>query len=235
MAYLGKYGFARYCRAKKPGDYQAAKRRKRSRGVKIPVLTERQMAIMTGSAPAVRKNEVNHLIEKLLLMELKNDAEKVREQYQYLFSPYPTIPPRYTSDESEGLLQSITPWRLPVKEVAKVDQTDTLYERLNAAVLGSGLSRKEICERTGISKANLSRYLAGKMMPREKAVNALANALNVDAEWLSGKANGGINAGDLVVLFNRLDNTDRKRLLGLAKAMLKETRYLSVDTNKAGH
>lgn len=58
--------------------------------------------------------------------------------------------------------------------------------RLAAAVGSSGLTRDEISERTGISKASLSGYLNGKTIPSAVTVYKLARVLKCSVEDLLG-------------------------------------------------
>jgi DNA-binding XRE family transcriptional regulator len=58
--------------------------------------------------------------------------------------------------------------------------------RLSAAIGSSGLSRNEIAERTGISKASLSGYLNGKAMPSILNIYKLARVLKCPIEDLLG-------------------------------------------------
>ena len=62
--------------------------------------------------------------------------------------------------------------------------------RLGSAINSTGLSRTEICERTGISKASLSGYLSGRTVPNMLFIHKLAKVLNCPVEEL-------VNAGDL--------------------------------------
>ena len=235
----GRVFYSVFGRLKTPPDYKPPPAKKK-RAAKLPVLTERQMDIMSGRIAGPRKNEVSTLLEKLDFLEMKEDAERLLNRYAYLFTPYPTVPPRYTPEEAEGLLQSLTPWRMAGTEV-HVDQTQTIYERIKAAVEMSGLSRAEISDRSGISQGMLSKYLSGKTLPRKDSVAALAGVLNVDPEWLSGRAEDSGTACGLAVLYEKLDAVDRRRVYGLAKALLKETRYKPGGRNspesakKAGH
>ncbi len=55
-----------------------------------------------------------------------------------------------------------------------------LSEQLRAAVDSSDWSRQEICDRMGIDKAALSRFMAGKSGLRLANLDALATLLNLE-------------------------------------------------------
>lgn len=63
---------------------------------------------------------------------------------------------------------------------------DTRTERLKAAFYASGLTQTELCKRTGINKGALSSYLSGRYFPKQKALEALADALGVSVIYLMG-------------------------------------------------
>jgi len=72
---------------------------------------------------------------------------------------------------------------------------DIRTQRLNEAFNASGMTQTELCEKTGITKGALSSYLSGRYFPKQKAIEALANALNVPIAYLMGY-------GDLKVMGN---------------------------------
>lgn len=63
---------------------------------------------------------------------------------------------------------------------------DIRTRRLNEAFRASGLTQKELCDRTGITKGALSSYLSGRYFPKQRAIELLANALNVPITYLMG-------------------------------------------------
>lgn len=62
----------------------------------------------------------------------------------------------------------------------------TFAERLNKALLESGLTQKQLSERTGISKSLLNKYLKGKSQASNFKLTLLANELLVNPLWLIG-------------------------------------------------
>ena len=58
--------------------------------------------------------------------------------------------------------------------------------RLREAMLEAGKKQADLVRETGIDKGALSSYLSGKYEPKQKAIAALARALNVTEMWLWG-------------------------------------------------
>lgn len=56
--------------------------------------------------------------------------------------------------------------------------------RLNQAFEASRLSQTELCRLTGINKGALSSYLSGRYLPKQSALEKLAQILHVDILWL---------------------------------------------------
>lgn len=48
------------------------------------------------------------------------------------------------------------------------------------------MTRKELCEKTGITEAALSRYITGQREPRAVTLSSIAKALNVTMDDLLG-------------------------------------------------
>lgn len=59
-------------------------------------------------------------------------------------------------------------------------------ERLREAMNDAGKKQADLVRETGIDKGALSSYLSGKYEPKQKAIGALARALNVSEMWLWG-------------------------------------------------
>ena len=58
--------------------------------------------------------------------------------------------------------------------------------RLNEAFSASGMTQTELCDKTGITKGALSSYLSGRYFPKQRAIEALSNALGVSITYLMG-------------------------------------------------
>ena len=63
---------------------------------------------------------------------------------------------------------------------------DIRTQRLIVAFRNSGMTQKEICEKTGINPGALSSYLSGRYFPKQKALEALSNILSVPIDYLMG-------------------------------------------------
>lgn len=63
---------------------------------------------------------------------------------------------------------------------------DIRTQRLNEAFSASGLTQTELCNRTGINKGAMSCYLSGQYFPKQRSLEALADALNVSIPYLMG-------------------------------------------------
>lgn len=58
--------------------------------------------------------------------------------------------------------------------------------RLLEAMHKRDMTAAELSRKTNISESNISRYLAGTVEPKLRALLILADALNVSSDWLSG-------------------------------------------------
>lgn len=62
----------------------------------------------------------------------------------------------------------------------------TTPERLKEAMRAADKKQIELASETGLSHSTISRYLSGKVEPRQIAIIKLAKALNVSEWWLWG-------------------------------------------------
>lgn len=63
---------------------------------------------------------------------------------------------------------------------------DTFGERLNMVLYEQELSQADLDKRTGIGRANISRYVCNKQMPTVDSLIAICKTLGVSADWLLG-------------------------------------------------
>lgn len=61
---------------------------------------------------------------------------------------------------------------------------DTFGERLNTVLYEQELSQADLDKRTGIGRANISRYVCNKQMPTVDSLISICKTLNVSADWL---------------------------------------------------
>lgn len=118
-----------------------------------------------------------------------------------------------------------------------------LKERLKIGLEHRGMKPIELSEKTGISKSAISQYLSGYAKPKQDRIYLISKALSVDPGWLMGfdvsmepKTSGVLTNYELAsisnkirndadaqklmqIYFNKLDATNKKRILDLAEAL----------------
>lgn len=109
---------------------------------------------------------------------------------------------------------------------------DIRVERLNKAFTASGLSQTELCERTGLTKGAISSYLSGRYIPKQRATEALSNALNVSVNYLMGygeemkdeneiSVDLTIDESILIEKIRKMSPATKKMLLSIADTLLR--------------
>ena len=89
-------------------------------------------------------------------------------------------------------------------------RVSTTKDRLIEAMQAAGKSQADLVRDTGINKATISRYITGKMEPRQDAAHKLAVALDVAELWLWGydvpkhRTESQKKSDDLVAITSRL-------------------------------
>lgn len=217
-----------FYRVKIPKDYDSRKLHSKEvvpRGVSIPVLTERQSSIISGEARKVTRREITVLVNKLDVMGLDNELLLVQNKYAHLITKAEAFPSKYTSFEAEGILQSLTPWVLASQKVKPMKEELKLCDRLKAAMTKAHLKQHELAKLTGISDGSISQYCNGNQIPRKAAILKLSSVLKVDSDWLAGTATTTNDSVQLLALYERLDEIDKRRVFGLTSALLKDTKY----------
>lgn len=58
--------------------------------------------------------------------------------------------------------------------------------RLKEAMVNRGMRQIDLVHKTGISRSTISGYLSGRYIPRQNSIYLLAQALDVDIDWLMG-------------------------------------------------
>lgn len=118
-----------------------------------------------------------------------------------------------------------------------------ISDRIKEAMSIKNMKQTDLVEKTGISKGALSSYIAGRYIPKQTNTYKIAKALEVDVSWLMGndvpmepKISGILtnyelasisnklrtdqNAQKLMkIYFEKLDDTNKKRILDLAEAL----------------
>ena len=72
------------------------------------------------------------------------------------------------------------------KEGDNMLEQNVFPKRLEQAMFESNTNQVELAQKTGLTHASISRYLAGKIEPRQDKIHAMAKALGVDPVWLCG-------------------------------------------------
>ena len=91
--------------------------------------------------------------------------------------------------------------------------------RLKTAMENSRMTASELARRSGINKSNISRYLKGEIIPKAKAINAMATALQVTPTWLFGLSSS--NCLDL----SRLTTENQAKLSEYYQSLLYAQRH----------
>ena len=68
----------------------------------------------------------------------------------------------------------------------KMERVADTPARLREAMAAAGMKPIQVAAATGLNHGTISRYLSGKMEPKQKAIGLLAQALGVTEMWLWG-------------------------------------------------
>lgn len=117
---------------------------------------------------------------------------------------------------------------------------DIRTRRLLDAFYASGYNQTELCKKTGITKGAMSSYLSGRYFPKQRALESLANELNVTIEYLMG-IDSESDVGhfselkplqrQLLSLLEQLNDDGQRRVLDYAADLVAGGRY-SVDSEE---
>lgn len=109
----------------------------------------------------------------------------------------------------------------------------TISERIFERLRQLSMTQKEFAEKTGIQQSTISEWKKNKTNPASDKILAICKALDVSPEWLlSGvepAASRGktqmyyvvdinTDSGKLIMEFNKLDRSQRDRILGYVEA-----------------
>ena len=61
-----------------------------------------------------------------------------------------------------------------------------IRERIKEALDLRGMMPIDLARKSGINKGSISKYLKGEVIPKQSAIGAMAEALNVLPSWLMG-------------------------------------------------
>lgn len=109
---------------------------------------------------------------------------------------------------------------------------DIRTQRLNAAFIASGMTQTELCNKTGITKGAISSYLSGTYFPKQRSLEALADALNVSIPYLMGYDEMNENEQEEAILLEKirkLSPASRFVLDGIIDTLLKGDENVNKD------
>lgn len=111
---------------------------------------------------------------------------------------------------------------------------DIRTRRLLDAFYASGYNQTELCKRTGITKGAMSSYLSGRYFPKQRALESLANELNVTIEYLMGIDSENVVSDfselkplqrQLLSLIEQLNDDGQRRVIEYAADLVASGRY----------
>lgn len=204
---------------------------------KGPELTDREQALLDGTAENVKKSEVKKFIDKLKRYNWCSRAYAVRVRYRRFFPHDVHYNDKgFSICELEGLeqdfqyrslreflnsfgypLQTLTPCPREAMEFRA-----TFSERLQAGMAASQLNEQKLSQMSCIPLEEISEYLDGTKIPTLEKGKQLATIMQVDEGWLMDKESTGFSPEDLVEVYNQLNAQDRLRVYGLASALNKK-------------
>jgi transcriptional regulator with XRE-family HTH domain len=118
----------------------------------------------------------------------------------------------------------------------KMDYYKLFAQRLNEAIELRDMSAAEIARRSNISEPMISRYRSGQYMPRMKALDRLADVLQVSSRWLLGESDNMLAEVpeftldlvpaeyDLVMAYRRLTRQHKSLIVDFAKMLVSRQR-----------
>lgn len=68
----------------------------------------------------------------------------------------------------------------------KLERVSATPARIREAMHAAGMSQADLAKASGLPKSSISRYLTGRIEPKQKAIAQLAKALDVTEMWLWG-------------------------------------------------
>jgi transcriptional regulator with XRE-family HTH domain len=67
-------------------------------------------------------------------------------------------------------------------------------EKLKQAMKEKNMSQADLSALTGIGKSSISQYLSGKNEPKSKAVEKIAEAMQINTAWFTGQEQSNLNS-----------------------------------------
>lgn len=113
---------------------------------------------------------------------------------------------------------------------------DKIKNRLQKALIARGMTPAELAQKSGINKGNISRYLSGKVEPKQSSIFAMAKALDVSPSWLLGIDNDFLIDVDkqtiLIEKIRKLSPRDQDTLNAIVDTLLDKAKESGDDNTK---
>ena len=68
-------------------------------------------------------------------------------------------------------------------------QNTIIKDRINKLMYDLSINQKDLCEKTGICRSTLSRYINGERNPKSSTLKNIADVLNTTPDYLTGRIN----------------------------------------------
>lgn len=103
----------------------------------------------------------------------------------------------------------------------------TIQIRLKELMEYFGITQADICRKTGISTSLMGYYCTGQRCPKQKNIKIIAEAYNVNPEWLIGQdvpmdVGKAESISEMIMYFNKLTESEQKTVISLLKYMVGE-------------
>lgn len=113
---------------------------------------------------------------------------------------------------------------------------DKIKNRLQKALITRGITPAELAQKSGINKGNISRYLSGKVEPKQSSIFAMAKVLDVSPSWLLGIDNDFTLKADestlLIEKIGRLSPKDQDTINAIVDTLLDKAKESGDDNTK---
>lgn len=97
---------------------------------------------------------------------------------------------------------------------------EEIKDRLKEALELRGMMPVELAKKSGVTKGAISKYLKGTVKPKQNAIGAMAEALDVSPAWLLGYDLTPEGEPVVRIEYDRLSEVNRMRLLAYYQALL---------------
>ncbi len=96
---------------------------------------------------------------------------------------------------------------------------NTIKDRLQEALKMRQWTAADLSKKSGINKGSISKYLKGAIVPKQRIIGDLANALGVSPAWLLGFDDNKLDITHNIDL-NALNESNKARLMAYYEGLL---------------